>query len=225
LYTTSDHADNAAKKVAREVYLFLTRNGLSPPGGHPSAIQMRFGGTKGMLVIMSEAEELLYPHIDIILRPSMVKAFGKTAPSPDKAMYTLDLVRWTSLKLGVSLSAEPMPIMVDRGVPKSVFVKLQETVLDELKTSFLPISAEGEDEVEAGRRLRNNVYMLGGVGQEAKKRECKDQGKSQRVAGLSWRDEAEEDTTSVIDDPQALKGVSISDVDPVSGQPYAVAEA
>lgn len=177
-----------------------------------------------MLVIMSDEEERSYPGKDIILRPSMIKAFGKSTPYPDSAMFTLDLVRWTSLKVGVGLSAEPMPIMVDRGVPKSVFVDLQKGVLDELKQAFLPTPALGETEAEAARRLRDNVYMLGGVGQEVKKRECKSQGKSQRVAGLTWRDEAEEDS-SMIDAPQAIKGVSVSDVDPISGQPYSVAES
>jgi hypothetical protein len=181
-----------------------------------------------MLAVMSEEQERQYPGKDIILRASMIKAFGRPARTPDPAMYTLDLVRWTSLKVGVGISAEPMAIMVERGVPQSVFLKLQQTVLDQLQGALLPAKQGGETEAEASRRLRASVYALGAVGLEAKKRECTEQGKSLQVAGLisRWTEEVERGNPALAaEEPYLLRDVSASDVDPISGQPYAMAEA
>lgn len=186
-----------------------------------------------MLALMSPEEELRYPDKSLVLRQSMVKSLADPKFSSDIAMTTLDLVRFESLRVEVALTPEPMPILVDRGVPQSVLVKLQQNLLEELKTAF-STTPNGDESVEqAEHRLRSNVYSLGGVGQDAKKRSCSAQGTSHRVAGLTWKDESDEEgEESDIGSPYTSQGgmslggcMTRYDIDPISGQPNSVAES
>ena len=187
---------NAARKLAEAVRHYLQRIGLSPLARMPSAIQMRYGGSKGLLLLMSDDQEALYPGKDIVLRDSMIKSYADPMYANIPSMLMLDLVQHssTAFKLGTSISAEPMTIMQERGVRRSVFVALQKAKLDEIGQMLAPVPQLLEDgsgletEGEMLSRLRRNAYALGGVGMDRQKRTMIASGMSLKVAGLKGRE-------------------------------------
>lgn len=154
---------------------------------------------------MSDEQEAMYAGKDIVLRQSMVKSYAAPEFASERSMLTLDLVQHssTACKLGTSLSAEPMTIMHAQGVRRSTFVALQKAKLDEIGQMLQPVPQATEEtgcmenEAQMLSRLRRNVYALGGVGIDRKKRKLLAQGTSLKVAGLRGRmagsDEVEEE--------------------------------
>lgn len=173
---------------------------------------MRFGGSKGLLLLMSEEQERRHPGKDIILRDSMVKSYASEEYANDPSMITLDFVQYsTPIRLGASVSSEPMSIMQHRGVPEEVFVRLQQLVLEAIGQDLSPVpvmTGDGivESEEEALVRLRRNVYVRGGVGQDREKRRMASNGISMKVAGFERRGKKSEEEMQEVDEDEDLEG-------------------
>ena len=191
-------------------------------GEMPCVIQLRIGGSKGLLAIMSEDQELEYPNKDIVLRESMVKAHSAPGHKYDPSLLTLDVVRSGFFKKGCTLSAEPIMVMQHCGVPRGVFLALAQLSIEELKMAFDPQSAEGERRIDTLIRLVKHAHGPGGAATQARQRECTALGRSTKVAGLalSHMDEADGDVSGgdLISEKERF------DIDPISGQPGSIGE-
>lgn len=106
----------------------------------------------------------------------------------DACMLTLDLVQWSTIKTNVSLSSEPMPILRHLGVSREVLKQMQRDCLTEIGTALDPNQRDDEQPDAARERMRINVFQLGGVGMDRKKRKCDEEGLSLKVAGLVGRE-------------------------------------
>ena len=216
---------------------------------------MRYGGSKGLLLLMSPEQEVKYAGKDIVLRQSMVKSHADPKFAFDVSMLTLDLVQHsnTAFKLGTSLSAEPMTIMHAQGVRRSTFVALQKAKLDEIGMLLKPepqiMEDTGcmEDDGEMLSRFRKNVYDLGGVGLDRQKRRLLGKGTSLKVAGLRGRmassdgveeeeepweldsdsDEVASEVSGLSRSTSIVSGLSTTafEVNPLTGLPASPAEA
>ncbi|WVR03757.1 hypothetical protein IAU60_000752 [Kwoniella sp. DSM 27419] len=202
---------------------------LDLPRGRPSAIQMRIGGSKGLLALMTPEQEQQHPGKEVVLRESMVKSFSAEEYRDDPSLLTIDLVCADSLRIGTSLSAEPIIAMAHNGVPLLAFKSMMRTSCDALRDAFLPIPLveQGETEHDVLRRIYESCYHLGGVGTERKKREYRTRGQSTRVAGLTakWATEDPEDEIVEPEDLSVVDDAASSGKILVSGQPDRVAEA
>lgn len=169
----------------------------------PSAVQMRLGGSKGLLVIMSREQELLYPGKDVVLRHSMVKSKPSSEFQRDPSNFTLDVLRVDGLRIGASLSSEPAIVMAHNGVPVDVLVaKAQQSILD-IGEAFSVHSKTDETAESAEARLLASVYRRGGVGLDQRKREILQSGQSCKVAGLVSRQMDEYDDMEDLEDDEA----------------------
>ncbi|OCF31654.1 hypothetical protein I316_06659 [Kwoniella heveanensis BCC8398] len=204
--------------------IFSCRN-LHFTKGRPTVIQMRIGGSKGLLALMSPSQSAAYPGKEILLRDSMVKAICASGFRDDLSLLTVDVLCCESLKIGTTLPSEAIVCMVHNGVPPSVFVKMAEDGLDSLRDAFRPRALEGEEDGDVKHRLVASCFRLGGVGLDRKKREARLKGRSAKVAGLvrRWATEDVEDEENT--DPLVVGASERYDVDPISGQPGGIAEA
>ncbi|OCF57860.1 hypothetical protein L486_03881 [Kwoniella mangroviensis CBS 10435] len=195
--------------------------------GRPSVVQMRVGGSKGLLALMSPRQATQYPIKEILLRDSMIKALSASNYENDPSLLTVDVLKCEALKIGASISSEAIIAMVHNGVPAQVFVKMAEHELDALRDAFLPSQLEGESEDDMFIRIYTSCYGIGGVGMDKKKRMARKEGKSMRAAGLAkghWTDEAGNDDDED-GNPMTVNAAERFDVDPISGQPNSLCEA
>lgn len=161
-----------------------------------------------MLVVMTPEQQRQYPGVDIVLRTSMVKSLSKVDYQDDPSLLTLDVLRVDSMKVGTTLSSEPLIIMAHCGVRESDITGLFITAMESISETLKPKRRDEETESQNLARLIAGVYRLGGVGAERGKRDCAENAISTRVAGLTRETE------------EAVR----SSVDPFSGQPASVAE-
>lgn len=135
---------------------------------------------------MGPEQEQEYAGMDVVLRDSMVKCPGwtKSTSHDDFSLSTLDVLRVDGLKIGSSLGSEAIIIMQHNGIPVEVLLRMSEQSLENIGKAFAPQPLATESEADARQRLISNVYSLGGVGFERRKREVRQQGLSTRVAGL-----------------------------------------
>ena len=196
---------------------------LKNDGVCPSAVQIRINGAKGLLAIMSEEQEGLYPGKDVVLRHSMIKSIPASDYQSEPSHFILDIVRCGFFRIGATISSEPIIALVHGGVPARVFVDMISDTFEELRRAFDPRPAEGETKEDVLLRLVASSYRRGGAGLQRKQRDLFANGKSARAAGaVLGRDDIEnrEDRTN--------GGVDVSeryDVDPISGQSGSIAEA
>lgn len=188
-------------------------NSLRLPSGRPTVLQVRFAGTKGLLVVMNQEQERLYAGRDIVLRDSMVKASSAKEYVDDPCLRTVDVVGVGTemLKLGVSLSAEPIIAMVHNGVPNRVFLDMAARSLERLRDSYLPRPLEGETEDCVLKRIIAGLWR-DGVGAERKRKELAEAGLSSKLAGRRPKG-----NTSDVEP-------AIDNTEPVLGQPGSLAE-
>jgi hypothetical protein len=154
---------------------------------------MRLGGSKGLLVVMSDRQEKQYPDIDVVLRDSMVKSRPSGEFKADLSNYTLDILRVDGLRVGSSLSSEPAIVMAHNGVPLQVLVDKAWRSIADIGEAFAATPNAGEDEATAAHRLLVSVYRGGGVSIDQRKREVLRSGQSCKVAGLVARQTDEDD--------------------------------
>ncbi|WWC96884.1 hypothetical protein V866_003759 [Kwoniella sp. B9012] len=194
--------------------------------GRPSVVQMRVGGSKGLLALMSPSQATQYPIKEILLRDSMIKALSASNYENDPSLLIVDVLKCEALKIGANISSEAIIAMVHNGVPAQVFVKMAENELDALRDAFLPSQLEGESEDDMFIRIFTSCYGIGGVGMDKKKRTARKEGKSLRAAGLAKghsKDEAGNDDDE--DGSITVNAAERFDVDPISGQPNSLCEA
>lgn len=193
--------------------------------GRPFVVQMRLGGSKGLLAIMSQEQEKLYPGKGIVLRQSMVKSLSKVV---DPSSLVVDVLRHGGniLRTGTVIAAEAIICLVHQGVPACLIVELARNALDELRDELSTAQHEGETEVTARLRLGTNVYRRGALHLDHKKRQLELEGKSARVAGCDFAscggDRTPGGTSSTGSDDMSAS--ERYDIDPVSGQPGSLAE-
>ncbi|ORY24068.1 RNA dependent RNA polymerase-domain-containing protein [Naematelia encephala] len=211
----TDGAGLMSEALAREVF-----KRLCPQSTQPCAIQVRISGAKGMLVLMSHEDQQRHPGKDVLLRPSMIKAISRGEYSSDPSLLCLDVVRFDSLRIGTALTSEPIISMVHGGISPEIFLTLLKNSLDELRDALSPRASPTETPQEAIRRLTANVYRLGGVGMDAKRRQCDQQGLSSKVHGLLSRSSSETDMSSTEIDGATERW----EIDPESKIPGSVAE-
>lgn len=168
----------------------------------PSAVQMRLGGSKGLLVAMSREQELLYPGKDVVLRHSMVKSKPSSQFQDDPSNFTLDVLRIDGLRIGTTLSSEPAIVMAHNGVPIDVLVDKAQQSIFEIGESLSPEPNADESPDLAEARLLASVYQRGGVGIEQRKREVLQNGQSCKVAGLVSRHMEEDEDIEDLDDDE-----------------------
>ncbi|CAK9781596.1 hypothetical protein CC85DRAFT_6079 [Cutaneotrichosporon oleaginosum] len=178
----------------------------------PSAIQMRLGGAKGVLVVMSPQEQNVYPGIDVVLRDSMVKSHPSARFEHDPSNFTLDILKVDGLRIGSTLSSEPAIVMAHNGVPQEVLVGKARRSIAEIGEAFAAAPHDDEDEVSATARLLLSVYRSGGVGTEQRKREVLRRGQSCKVAGLVSRQVDADDEMDDTDDGDDGKDLSPAEI-------------
>ncbi|WVQ64983.1 uncharacterized protein L199_003153 [Kwoniella botswanensis] len=213
-----------SESLALRIY---QHHSLTLSNGRPSVVQMRVGGSKGLLALMSHDQAAQYPGKDILLRDSMIKALSASNYEDDPSLLTVDVLKCEVLKIGANISSEAIIAMVHNGVPAQVFVKMAENELDALRDAFLPSQLEGESEDDMFTRIFRSCYGIGGVGMGQKKRKTRQEGKSLRAAGLAkghWNDE-DGNNDDDDGDPMTVNAAERFDVDPISGQPNSLCEA
>lgn len=211
-----------AESLAQRIY---RHPALRFDSGRPCVIQIRLGGAKGLLMLMSQEQHRLHAGKEVVLRDSMVKALSKPAHASDPSLFQVDVVRCESLRIGTYLSSEPMMAMSHNGVPHSAFLNLRMQSLDEIRNAFLPRPHSDEEPEEVTNRLVASCYRQGGVGAERRKREAAVKGRSAKVLGLR---RTSEDPDLAKEDEQGDEMIESWErfaVDPVSGQPGSIAEA
>ncbi|WRT65729.1 uncharacterized protein IL334_002677 [Kwoniella shivajii] len=211
-------SESLAQRIFHHPSLALTN-------GRPCVVQMRVGGSKGLLALMSPSQAEQHPGKEILLRDSMIKALPAPGCEEDPSLLTVDVLRVESLKVRTSLSSEAIIAMVHNGVPIHLFVQMAKDGLEALKNAFLPASIEGETDDDVLRRIYASCYRIGGVGTDRKKRQIKNEGKSARASGLvkGWGNEETEGDG--IYDNMVVSSSERFDIDPISGQPGSIAEA
>jgi hypothetical protein len=215
----------AAESLAREIF---SNPSLKNEHGRPCVVQIRLGGSKGLLALMSPAQHIQYPGKKVILRDSMIKSLPHYDFADDVSLRTLDVLRCGYLRLGTTLSSEAIICMVANGVKPGVFVQMSDEALEELHLAFTPkameVDGKMETEMEVLQRIVRSCYTLGGAGAERKKRRLMSEGKSLRAAGMEKdfgeQGEIEDESPVGVIDPSERFGV-----DPVSGQSGSIAEA
>ncbi|KII92616.1 hypothetical protein PLICRDRAFT_104301 [Plicaturopsis crispa FD-325 SS-3] len=128
----------------------------------PTAVQMRLGGAKGLL--------LLHPHDETSvprawLRKSQIKIAYSPGKKTDDAMLVVDVLRGSHLRAACSISPEIIIILADNGVPHEVLTDLfregvRERVNDLLnwddpRALWYAVARAGN--VFAARRARENI--------------------------------------------------------------------
>ncbi|KAK8861624.1 hypothetical protein IAR55_002447 [Kwoniella newhampshirensis] len=211
-------SESLALRIFRHPSLQLTT-------GRPSVVQMRLGGSKGLLAIMSPAQAVQYPGKEVILRESMVKALSAPPYIDDPSLHFVDVLRCDSLRIGTTLSSEAIIAMAHGGVPSSVFLKMAEDGLNALRDDFLPRRLVGETEDDVLVRIHAACFRRGGVGTDRKKRLARAQGLSARVAGVVKSRSEEGQDEDDAEDYMTVTPSKRFDVDPVSGQPGGIAES
>jgi len=192
----------------------------------PTVVQMRLGGAKGLLCLMSPQQHEQYVGKEVILRDSMIKAVSTERYTSDPSVLTVDVVSFGYLQIGASLSQEAIVIMVHNGIPPSVFLELSKRGLDELEMAFSPAAVVSETEDDVLSRIATACFRQGGVGKDRRSADCIARGSSAKVAGLAMDrpksgidvDKIDEDNIGLIDTSEQYS------VDPVSGQPGSIAE-
>lgn len=206
--TLTDGCGLMTEAVARQI-------GLRLPSSHgrPCVVQMRLMGAKGLLVLMSPDQEILYSGKQVILRKSMVKSLTSTRTA---SQYIIEVVRCghNVLKTSAALPSEAIIALNSRKVPRRTLIEKAELAFDDLRTQFDPTPSGTETSSDVRQRLSAGFYRTGGVGVERKKRMCRDKALSLRVCGLI-RDEQ---------DKPILDNGDQDDEEDMSGQPVQLAE-
>ncbi|RXK35887.1 hypothetical protein M231_06851 [Tremella mesenterica] len=198
---------------------------IRPSSGRSCVVQMRIGGAKGLLALMSYQQSIEFPNVDIVLRPSMIKAIPDPRFAHDVSLLTLDVIRCESLKISTTLSAEPIALLVHNGVPAWLFCDRLIQGLDDLKDAFTTQPLAGENREDVSVRIAANCYGRGGVGTERKKRLVVASGRSTRAAGITWESTLENDENEDGELPPLIHPSERYDVDPISGQSGSIAES
>jgi hypothetical protein len=206
--TLTDGCGLMTEAVARQI-------GLRLPSSHgrPCVVQMRLMGAKGLLVLMTAAQEMLYSGKQVVLRKSMVKSLTS---SNDTSRNILEVVRCghSVLKTRAGLPSEAIIALNSRGVPGRVLIDKAEVALEEIRKQFDPSPSGLEALSDVRLRLSAGLYQTGGVDVERKKRACAEKAISLRVAGLIHDEQDKPDLDSAEQD----------DTPDLSGQPVQVAE-
>lgn len=194
------------------------------PKGRPFVVQIRLGGAKGLLALMTEGQEAQYHGKQVILRQSMVKSIST---SMDPSLFVVDVLKCggDTLRLGASISPESIICLHHGGVSRQLILELAKMNLDQLRLDLHPDPQDGETPESAVHRLIAMVYRYGGVGLDRDKRVCAKQGKSTRVAGLVSRTkESADEEDRMVNMADTIDPSERYDIDPVSGQPGSIAE-
>jgi hypothetical protein len=206
--TLTDGCGLMTEAVARQI-------GLRLPSSHgrPCVVQMRLMGAKGLLVLMTAEQEMLYSGKKVILRKSMVKSLTSTN---DTSRNILEVVRCghSVLKTKAGLPSEAIIALNSRGVPAKVLIEKAEVALEEIRKQFDPSPSGSETLSDMRLRLSAGFYQTGGVGVDLKKRACAEKALSLRVAGLIHDEQ----------DKPELDMAEQDDTPGLSGQPVQVAE-
>ena len=190
-------------------------------GGRPCVVQIRLGGSKGLLVLMSEEQEKLYLGKDVILRESMVKALPSPEHANDPSLWTLDIVRAGLLRIGGALNSEAIVAINHGGVPIPVFTDMAKRGLEDLEAAFDPQAKEDESRVDVLKRLSSACYSEGGVRSQRKQRDWFAEGKSMRALGITTRsDNVDYD----LGGDGLIHEIERFDIDPITGQSGSLAE-
>jgi hypothetical protein len=200
---------------------------LEPGSIPPSVVQIRVGGSKGLLALMSPAQHEQYAGKEVVLRDSMIKSLSAERFEDDPSLLTVDVVSFGYLRIGATLSSEAIVVMVHNGVPPSVFLKLSRQGLEDLESAFSPRRNDGETVDDVLSRLASSCYRQGGVGAEMKKRDCTGKGLPTKVAGLTLDVQKHKDSDGDTGDDDTFGLIDASEqyaVDPVSGQSGSIAE-
>jgi hypothetical protein len=145
---------------------------------------MRLGGSKGLLTLMSAAEQEEYKGKHVVLRHSMVKSFPHPEFASDPSLFVLDILKADPIKVGANLSSEPLIVMEHNGVPRDTICSLAQRTLNELRDTFRPTPHDGETAHDVAERLIASTWRWGGVGSDRKRREAAAKGRSAKVTGL-----------------------------------------
>jgi hypothetical protein len=206
--TLTDGCGLMTEAVARQI-------GLRLPSSHgrPCVVQMRLMGAKGLLVLMTPEQEMLYSGKKVILRKSMVKSLTSTN---DTSRNILEVVRCghSVLKTRAGLPSEAIIALSSRGVPGRVLIDKAEVALEEIRKQFDPSPSGSETPSDVRLRLSAGFYQSGGVGVDRRKRACAEKALSLRVAGLIHDEQ----------DKPELDAADQDDTPDPSGQPVQVAE-
>ncbi|TFK75829.1 hypothetical protein BDN72DRAFT_785862 [Pluteus cervinus] len=158
----SDMTDGAG--LINDAALLALHNNFHWPV-YPTAIQIRFAGSKGM-VSRHHSDRDKEPRI--YLRNSQKKIQYPTTPSIDTAKSSIDVLRASNTHATCRLSVETIVNLAENGVPSSVFIDLLKQNGKALLTAFtkwdIPdamvelykvVGREGR--VMAARRARENI--------------------------------------------------------------------
>ncbi|KAH9916727.1 RNA dependent RNA polymerase-domain-containing protein [Epithele typhae] len=205
----------------------------------PTAVQVRIGGAKGLLLVRYDlpTEDEAAPKI--WLRPSQVKINNARESARDPSWLTIDVLRAARMRTPAKLSAETIVNLGENGVPFSCFQELFRADIAERVDALLefptgadppqtpPSTVRATDpraDAQWVLRLLKAVERSGGVMQARAARA--DSGRA-RVAGHVYddRDDGYEDEDDV-DEPAApiREGSSAWWEDPVSGCPSSLEE-
>lgn len=200
------------------------RDALNPTGTIPTAVQIRFAGAKGLLVLMSPKQEKKYSGKELVLRESMVKALPADDRADNRSIRVVDVVRYKSMRIGSYLTSEPIICLAHGGVSQEVLLELLEHGLADLGADLDPRPQPGESDKAARLRLMESVFSLGGVGLDQQKRRCREDGSSLRVAGLAetTSGQSRDDWDEL--DLESSTGSDVYDKDPITGQPNSIGE-
>jgi hypothetical protein len=160
----------------------------------------------------------------------MVKACSAAEYADDLCLSIVDVVGIGPevLKIGTSLSSEPIIALEHNGVPKEVFLQMADRCLNQLRDSYVPgpVEAEGEVESDVLPRLATNLFRGGGVGMDRRKREVVRQGGSTRLTngmGMKRSDSRDEIDLSK-GGSRLIDPAEKYDIDPVTGQSGSLGE-
>ncbi|KAL0067285.1 hypothetical protein AAF712_005683 [Marasmius tenuissimus] len=178
----------------------------------PTAIQVRVGGAKGMLLQHPEDTDLV-PRIWI--RPSQTKIKYESR-SGDEARLVIDILRSCHSRTHCNLGAETIINLAENGVPAKVFCRLMDSSFQRMMASLT--TWEGD---EAMFELWSTLERLGGV---MAARAARAQPGLARVKGHSSRDAQIDGDEDRLDDNDIEETSVAWWNDEISGQPSSLEE-
>ncbi|KAF8189916.1 RNA dependent RNA polymerase-domain-containing protein [Mycena galopus ATCC 62051] len=129
----------------------------------PSAVQVRHGGRKGMLLLWPESTKEATPKV-AFRNPSQIKIRYSEEAKAHPANATMDILRFSRTTCPARISPEVIINLEHNGVPAQVFVRMQEAYIAQGVDELLFWAKEpGRDTPEAMRRLWMAVEKSEGV--------------------------------------------------------------
>ncbi|KAJ7145397.1 RNA dependent RNA polymerase-domain-containing protein [Mycena crocata] len=194
-------------------------------GTTPSAVQIRHGGKKGMLLICPESTEDSAPRV-VFRTPSQIKIVYSDEAKMHPANSTIDILRFSRTKCPARISPEVIVNLEHNGVPSHVFVSLQNAYIAEGVDDLLAWAREpGRDKPEFMFQLWNAVEKSEGVYFARRVREAAGEARFRRF-GDRFADATQEDDE---EEPEAFdKAIHERSTawwpDYISGSPSSLAE-